>query len=635
MELDTTNSSDGNNNNNDNNNDNNNSINNNSNNCRKREQEVVKPNKENVKPVDDLEQEDEEEDDGDDYGKSKKRGKRTRKRTKKNKQRVLQESVTKTTDGGGSDDQEVAVAPAAVKTAIKTVTTADKNPPRSAVLSVRTESRHAAVVPPTAVTERSSRHRPPIPDGYVSERSNLHFSDDEVWSMLNHYVLNENQMYMFGYPYVTCNHGFIYYRQTSPQKRLNPVAKEFILKDSANRRSNPQPPSSVTESSSLQQQQQQQRRASDSDGVDAAASQQQRQRQRQRHLHVPQQQYIECLYQNYLLYDLGQRHQMQYLSQRHQLQQQLHQQIEIKMHQQKQLDQQQQQKQQPQKPKDPLTVSCVRCSSLFSVYEELNMSQPGRCLYHYDKLYYDQRTGTRVYACCGGSPTSQGCAKASCHVWTGFLEGKYGPIIGFVDTKNNDVFRATASNRRRVYGMDCEMCYTVAGLEVTRVSLVDLHGAMVYDSLVKTTTPIVDYNTRYSGLSEVDFQKYSSKTLKQVQHDLLRFVSGDSILVGHGLGTDLLMLHMLHMRVVDTCQMFPHHFGYPFRLSLKGLASKLLKRKIQHTYGHDSEEDARAALDLALYKVRRDWEYWNGDWRFCRPNAASYSFVTAISARRA
>ena len=47
-----------------------------------------------------------------------------------------------------------------------------------------------------------------------------------------------------------------------------------------------------------------------------------------------------------------------------------------------------------------------------------------------------------------------------------------------------------------VYALDCEMCYTTAGLQLTRVSVVDLDLRPVYESLVRPSHPIVDYNTR-------------------------------------------------------------------------------------------------------------------------------------------
>lgn len=47
-----------------------------------------------------------------------------------------------------------------------------------------------------------------------------------------------------------------------------------------------------------------------------------------------------------------------------------------------------------------------------------------------------------------------------------------------------------------VYAVDCEMCYTTAGLQLTRVSVIDIELKVIYESLVRPSHPIVDYNTR-------------------------------------------------------------------------------------------------------------------------------------------
>ena len=55
----------------------------------------------------------------------------------------------------------------------------------------------------------------------------------------------------------------------------------------------------------------------------------------------------------------------------------------------------------------------------------------------------------------------------------------------------------TGEGSKCVYALDCEMCYTTEGLELTRVSVVDMSLKPVYENIVKPCHTIVDYNTRY------------------------------------------------------------------------------------------------------------------------------------------
>jgi RNA exonuclease 1 len=152
------------------------------------------------------------------------------------------------------------------------------------------------------------------------------------------------------------------------------------------------------------------------------------------------------------------------------------------------------------------------------------------------------------------------------------------------------------------------MGHTTHGLEVIRVILVAAGGRPVYDSLIRPKHPVIDYNTRFSGISEFDFSKTETKSLQEVQNDLMCLINPDTILVGHGLGNDLRALRIIHSAVVDTSIIFPHKQKLPYRRSLKSLVLSILKNEIQQgSAGHCSFEDASAYIDLMLRKIKEDF----------------------------
>jgi RNA exonuclease 1 len=69
-------------------------------------------------------------------------------------------------------------------------------------------------------------------------------------------------------------------------------------------------------------------------------------------------------------------------------------------------------------------------------------------------------------------------------------------LVQYVETKSS-----TNPASKRVVAMDCEMCITDRGYELTRLTLVDFDESVLIDMLVVPGSPITDHNTRYAQSS--------------------------------------------------------------------------------------------------------------------------------------
>jgi RNA exonuclease 1 len=182
------------------------------------------------------------------------------------------------------------------------------------------------------------------------------------------------------------------------------------------------------------------------------------------------------------------------------------------------------------------------------------------------------------------------------------------------DVPESEVQKGSMTAGREVLSMDCEMCITEGGKsELTRISLVRWDGEVVMDELVKPDAPIIDYLTRFSGITEEMLAPITT-TLADIQQRLLKVLNPRTVLTGHSLNSDLNALKMTHPFIVDTAIVYPHPRGPPLKSSLKWLTQKYLGKEIQKGQtGHDSVEDARAVLELVKQKCEKGERWGSSD----------------------
>lgn len=249
------------------------------------------------------------------------------------------------------------------------------------------------------------------------------------------------------------------------------------------------------------------------------------------------------------------------------------------------------------KPPKGLFRTCCRCKKDYMVDKYGFASVKEECIYHPNNKY--RIRGEARYQCCSQDGTSDGCCVAPSHVYE-YVD--FENLKGFVKTLPPD----KVMDDYGIYALDCEMCYTTHGLDLTRVTVIDSTCKVIYETLIRPLHPIIDYNTRYSGITEEQMHGITT-TLLEVQATLLTMFNSNTILIGHSLESDFKVLKLIHDTVIDTSVLFPHKMGPPYKRALRNLSSEYLKKIIQNSVdGHDSAEDATVCMELIHYKLKED-----------------------------
>ncbi|EPQ12730.1 RNA exonuclease 1 like protein [Myotis brandtii] len=197
-------------------------------------------------------------------------------------------------------------------------------------------------------------------------------------------------------------------------------------------------------------------------------------------------------------------------------------------------------------PQDASCRLCCRCGTQYLVAPSGRCEHQEKCHYHWGRLRPTPAAGgwQIQYTCCSAPIGSPGCQVAQQHV----QDGRQQDLQGFVQTLDKEL---PPGAHPGIYALDCEMCYTTSGLELTRVSVVDSALRLVYDTFVRPDRDIVDYNTRFSGVTAAHLA-HTSTSIRDVQAALLTLFNAHTILIGHGLQSDLLALKLIHSTVLDT-----------------------------------------------------------------------------------
>ncbi|KAK3722405.1 RNA exonuclease 3 [Vermiconidia calcicola] len=297
---------------------------------------------------------------------------------------------------------------------------------------------------------------------------------------------------------------------------------------------------------------------------------------------------------------------------------------------------------------------CDRCSARFQVFPERNeegkLTSNGPCKHHPNKKMFPQKTKGDIvsglpkepyYPCCNAVVGSPGCTENEYHVFKSSSPARLAAVLPFMTTPDNKEPAEDKHGKKvKAVTFDCEMGYTVYGLELIRLTAVSWPaGEELLDVLVRPLGAVIDLNSRFSGVwpeqfsNAIPYDRWvrqsppstigeeapstpvsSSPPIvnnpQKARELLYSFLTPKTPLIGHAIDNDLNSVRLCHPTVIDTVILFPHPRGLPMRFGLKMLTNRHLGRNIQTggDRGHDSLEDARATGDIVRYKIGEKWK---------------------------
>ncbi|TYJ53741.1 hypothetical protein B9479_005649 [Cryptococcus floricola] len=161
---------------------------------------------------------------------------------------------------------------------------------------------------------------------------------------------------------------------------------------------------------------------------------------------------------------------------------------------------------------------CDRCSSIYTVSSDL-AGKERECRHHYTKAK--------------PVPYSQGCSYGY-HVFRHNDDDKaLAKRIGYKSVKEYAEDGEKDKDWVDVVALDCEMIYTLAGLSLARVTIIDTAEKVLLDEFVKPTQKVIDYNTTFSGITKSNLDG-ATMDLEGARAAVCKFIGPETIIVGHG-----------------------------------------------------------------------------------------------------
>jgi len=150
--------------------------------------------------------------------------------------------------------------------------------------------------------------------------------------------------------------------------------------------------------------------------------------------------------------------------------------------------------------------------------------------------------------------------------------------------------------KKKIFAIDTESVGGVRTSLVGQVAVVDQFGQLVYDTYVQPNGKVLDYRTRYSGLTAEKLR--GAPPLCQVQRELRSLFKG-AVVIGHSLRTDLRGLGISVQPNFDTQEIHEYYRIGNHPPALRTLASRCYGINIQK-HSHSPVEDA--IVSMALFK---------------------------------